>query len=39
MASQPHRGTTYKPADFEEVFQVDGAPQRIMGMRDIEIKT
>jgi hypothetical protein len=30
---------TYKPGDFGAVYQVDGAPQRIMGMRDIEIKT
>jgi hypothetical protein len=30
---------TYKSGDFEAVYQVDGAPQRIMGMRDIKIKT
>jgi hypothetical protein len=39
MASLPYCGTTYKPVDFEEVYKVDGAPQHIMGMRDIEIKT
>ena len=31
--------STYKPGDFGVVYQVDGAPQRIMGMGDIKIKT
>jgi hypothetical protein len=30
---------TYKPGDFGVVYQVDGSPQRIMGMGDIKIKT
>lgn len=31
--------STYKPGDFGAVYQVDGAPQRIMGMGDIKIKS
>lgn len=31
--------SAYKPGDFGVVYQVDGAPQHIMGMGDIKIKT
>jgi hypothetical protein len=30
---------TYKPGNFGADYQVDGAPERIMGMGDIKIKT
>jgi hypothetical protein len=29
---------TYKSVDFGVVYEVDGAPQCIIGMRDIKIK-
>jgi hypothetical protein len=38
VASNKEWFATYKPSDFEAVYQVDGVPRRIMGIGDIKIK-